>query len=288
MRGESTTPHPSQRPTLDEVVIAKELHAEEPQGERASAAPNDQKEPLLKGVVIQRPPLEELLTREGESSISHHSKRPTLDELVITREGESAIPHHSKRPTLDELLVIDEELPEEELPQEEGASSTPNHQETPLTTCKRVTPRRTSITCSKLSRRTIVKTCCYSRPPLEELCTGEGDSTTLHPSQGSTLDELVIAKELCAQELHQREGASAAQNHQEEPLLKRVIIQSPPLGELFTGDGESATPHPSQGPTLDELVIAKELPAAEELPKGEGASVAPNDQEEPQLKGVVI
>ncbi|KAH0773529.1 hypothetical protein KY290_010666 [Solanum tuberosum] len=132
-------------------------------------------------------------------------------------------------------------------------------------------------------KKTIIK-----RPPIEELSIGERDAAALHPSQGPTLDELVIAKELCAQELPHGEGASAAPNHQEEPLLKSVVIQRAPLEELFIGDAESTTPHPSQGPTLDEVVSAKELPAAKELPKGEGASAAPNDQEEPQLKGVVI
>ncbi|KAH0773533.1 hypothetical protein KY290_010670 [Solanum tuberosum] len=67
--GESTTPHPS-----------KELSAEKlPQGEGASAAPTDQEEPLLKGV-IQKSPLEEL---SGESTTPHHSQGPTLDEFDI-------------------------------------------------------------------------------------------------------------------------------------------------------------------------------------------------------------
>ncbi|KAH0773530.1 hypothetical protein KY290_010667 [Solanum tuberosum] len=94
---------------------------------------------------------------------------------------------------------------------------------------------------------------------------GEGESTTSHPSQGTTLDKLIIAKELPAEELPQGEGVFAAPNHQEKPLLKGVIIQRPPLKELSTEQGESTTPHPSQGPTLDEVVIAKEM-HAEELP----------------------
>ncbi|KAH0709199.1 hypothetical protein KY284_010626 [Solanum tuberosum] len=57
---------------------------------------------------------------------------------------------------------------------------------------------------------------------------------------------LVIAKELSTEELPQGEGASAAPNDQEEPLLKGVVIQRPPLEELSIGEGESTTPHPSK------------------------------------------
>ncbi|KAH0709200.1 hypothetical protein KY284_010627 [Solanum tuberosum] len=142
------------------------------------------------------------------------------------------------RPRLNEL-VITNELPGEDLPQGEGASAAPNHQEEPLL-------------------------------------------------KGPTLDELVIAKEVSAEELPQGKGASVGPNHQEELLLKSVVIQRPPLEKLSTGEGESATPHTFQGQTLDEVVFAKDMPAAEELPQGERASAAPNHQEEPRIKRVVI
>ncbi|KAH0706284.1 hypothetical protein KY285_010783 [Solanum tuberosum] len=129
--------------------------------------------------------------------------------------------------------------------------------------------------------------------PGEDLPQGEGASAAPNHREepllkGPTLDEPVIAKEVSAEELPQGKGASVGPNHQEELLLKSVVIQRPPIEKLSTGEGESATPHAFQGQTLDEVVFAKDMPAAEEVPQGERASAAPNDQEEPRIKRVVI
>ncbi|KAH0707993.1 hypothetical protein KY285_010784 [Solanum tuberosum] len=289
------------------MVIAKELLAEElPQGKRASSCPNDQEEPLLKGVIIQRPPLEELSTGEREYATLYHSQVKTLDELIpqgerasaapndqeeqllkgvfiqrppleelSTREGESSAPHPFPGPILDEVVIANE-LPAEELPQGEGASSAPNDQEEPL-----------------------LKGFVIQRPPLEELSTEEGESATQYPSQGLILNEvksyskekvyqlLQIITRTTVKRVTPRRRSISCSKSLRKPLLKGVVIHRPPLEELSTGEGESATPDPSQVPTLDDVEIAKEL-FAEELPQGERALAAPNDEEEPLLKGVVI
>lgn len=68
--------------------------------------------------------------------------------------------------------------------------------------------------------------------PLEKLSTNEVESTTRHPSQGPTLEKLVMANELHAKELSQRNGTSTASNYQEEQLLTVFIIQRTPLDQL--------------------------------------------------------
>ncbi|KAG5571764.1 hypothetical protein H5410_061530 [Solanum commersonii] len=314
---ESTTLYPSQESIIDNVVIAKELPTEELcRGERASAGPNDQ-EPFLKGVIIQRPPLEEQYAEEREYATQYHSQVKTLDELVIAKklsteelpQGEGAsTPSNDqeepllKGPTLDEV-VISKELSAKELPQGEGASAIPNYQEeTPIkeelpqgegasaipnyqeeTPVKEELPQgeEASVAPNDL-RRTPVK-----RLPFEELSTEEEESATTHPNQEPTLDEVVISKELPSTLLPLGKSALAAPNDKKEPLLKGFVIQRTPLEELSKGKGESTTPHHSQGTILNMLVIVKEC-STEKLPQGEGASTAPNDQEEPLLKGVVI
>ncbi|KAG5571765.1 hypothetical protein H5410_061531 [Solanum commersonii] len=258
--GESTTPHHYKGPILDEVVIFRELLVEGlPQGEGASAAPNHQEEPLLKGAILDEVviainfPADELPQGEGASSATNFREDPLLKWVVFQRppfeelsigKGESSTPYPSQRTTLNDV-VIAYELPSQELPHGEGASAVPNGKEEPL-----------------------LIGVVLQRPPIEELSTREQESVNLHHFQGQTLDELVTAKELLGEELPQGEGASTTLTDQEEPLLKGVIIQLPPLEELSTGEGESTTPYHSKGPILDEVVIAKEL-HAEELPQGE-------------------
>ncbi|KAK6773887.1 hypothetical protein RDI58_029126 [Solanum bulbocastanum] len=283
-KGELSSPDPSQGPTFDKVVIVKELHVEElPQGERASATPNYQEEPLLQGVIIQMPPLEELSTIDEESSTPHPVQGTTLDDLVIAKElpaeeltqgkGASVSPNDKKEPLLKG--VVFKRPPLEELSTGEGEFSTPHHSQGLTFDKLKSGPKEKEHQLIQI----IKKNYCLKRPPLEELSTREGKVTTRHHSEGPTLDELVIAKELPAGGLPQGQRASATPNHQGEQVLEGIIIQIPPLEELSTREVESATPHLYQRHTFDELVIAKQL-LAEELPKGEGILAAPNDQEE--------
>lgn len=78
-----------------------------------------------------------------------------------------------------------------------------------------------------------------------------------------------------------------APNDYKEPHLKGFYIQRTSSEKQPIGLGKSNTPHHSKGPTLDEVVFAKQL-RVEELPQVHGALSTQNDQEEPMLKGVVI